>query len=1099
MFNTTIRKKRAIGLVFFFILLTLFLSLNRIPKLDTVRGDLQAVTGDNIECFQGFCVEAEPDSSLLSRWWDFSLTYMRLVSIGMGFAFLVGGLTEVFMFPQSQRNTLSGGRLKGTLKGLLLGTPMTLCSACIVPISTAFRKKGAGISSTLSIILGSSTLNLPALVMVAMIFAPLLGGSRIALSVIGGLFIGPLVASIVRENNGKQQTHDFQTDLSIEESYSWRQVFLTGMRDWTRASLAYLIRLGPIMIIAGFGSGLAIQWVNPDVVQTYLGDNAWGIIIAATLGILINVPLLFEIPLVVALLIVGMGVAPGAALLFTAAAGGPITYWGMAKVLPKKAIFSFASATWTLGIIGGIAVLFLTPLLPPDQLGLGPGLVSARATQEDALDDQSSITQRVANPTVSATNLSKNELDIESMRVTSLIPMKIPETFQFDVRPFTNIAIDLLGGDYTLWNDRPGVAIFDYDRDGDLDFYLTSDAGHANFLYRNEGDRKFVNVTEEAQVAALTSNSSGVVACDINNDGFQDLYVGSYGIHRDQLDFRSSLGTDTAARKLKIALTDRLFLNNQDGTFTDITLDAFGDNINIRSAMSIACADVNLDGLLDIYVGNLGDPDFRTFDSENHPGHYNVLYLNNGDLTFKEIARAVGVEGPQILMRDPRGLAILFEDPQSGQIYEGFDPTYKDEMGNIVGDPTGQTHAVMFFDHDDDGDPDLWLANDGDRLHVFRNDSDKDGIRFTSIERAMGLDKLGAWMGFAVGDYDGDTDLDVFITNMGFHPRTRLWREKPGGTCDYHGKFEWATCLHYLLRNNGTDQAPNIILREMFHDVAPSTKVLPSDIMPPASLNPSNLHPSQDVPTGLAAYDFGFGTTFFDYNNDTYQDLYWLGSTIARGSGPGGQIFPSAGRMLRGNGRGEFQDITVRAHLLDILGVNYDELEREVPNRNAKALKIDPRFHENGKGLAHGDLDGDGYVDLIGTNSSGDEWRGSVETISLAKGPIFIWMNGGGENHWINLRLRGRMAIDGSGSNADGIGARVYITTKSNVDEQTQVQVFEVQAGSSYLSMHSLDLEIGLGIATEVAEIKIFWPSGTVQLLKNIPSNQILHVIEPKK
>ena len=302
-----------------------------------------------------------------------------------------------------------------------------------------------------------------------------------------------------------------------------------------------------------------------------------------------------------------------------------------------------------------------------------------------------------------------------------------------------------------------------------------------------------------------------------------------------------------------------------------------------------------------------------------------------------------------------------------------------------------------------------------------------------------------------------------------------------------------------MLRNNATEQAPNIILREMFHDVASSTKVLPSEIMPPASLNSSNLHPSQDVPTGLAAYDFGFGTTFFDYDNDADQDLYWLGSTIARGSGPGGQVFPSAGRMLRGNGAGEFQDITVRAHLLDILGVNYKELEAGVPNRNAMALKIDPRFHENGKGLAHGDLDGDGYVDLIGTNSSGDEWRGSVETISPAKGPIFIWMNGGGDNHWINLRLRGRMAIDGSGSNADGVGARVYIKTKSKVEDQPHLQVFEVQAGSSYLSMHSLDLEVGLGTATEVAEIKIFWPSGIVQVLKNIQSNQTLQIVEPKE
>ena len=1093
MFNTAIKKKRAIGLVFFVILLTLFLSLNRVPKLDTVRGDLDAVSGDKVECFQGFCIEAEPDSSLLSRWWDFSLTYLRLVTVGMIFAFLVGGLTEVFLFPQFHRHTLSGRGIKGALKGLFVGTPMTLCSACIVPISIAFRKKGAGISTTLSIIQGSSTLNLPALVMVAMIFAPMLGGSRIVLSVVGALVIGPLVAVIVGEKQREPNDEDSPVELSGGDS-SWREVLTLGLREWAKASLGYLIRLGPIMIVAGFASGLAIQWINPEVVETYLGNNAWGIIIAATLGILINVPLLFEIPLVVALLIIGMGTAPAAALLFTAAAGGPITYWGISKVLPKRAIAVFATATLTLGIIGGVAVLFLGPLISGDQIGLGSGMVSARERNGTSSTGNASQPTGSLSSATSGTEGGNHELP--SKRTVSYKTVK-PELSEPEITPFTNIAIELLVDDYVLWNDRPGVAIFDYDRDGDLDFYLTSDVGHSNFLYRNDGNRTFVNVTAEAGVAALESNSSGVTACDINNDGFQDLYVGSHGIDLDKLDFRSALGGDKSAKELKKAITDRLFLNNQDGTFSEITDSAFGQNVNYRSAMSIACGDVDADGWVDIYVGNLGDPDYRTFDSENHPGHYNLLYRNNGNLTFTEIAEQAGVKGSQILMRYPDGQPILFEDPETGRLYEGFDPAFTDSLGNMVGDPTGQTHAVMFFDHDDDGDPDLWLANDGDRLHVFRNDSTPGNVRFAPVERAMGIDKLGAWMGFAVGDYDGDTDLDVFITNMGFHPRTRAWREKPGGTCDYHGRFEWATCLHYLLRNNATNQHPNATLREMFHDVAPSTRVKPSPIMPPASLDPSNIHPSQDVPTGLAAYDFGFGATFFDYDNDADQDLYWLGSAIARGNGPGGQVFPSAGRMLQGNGQGEFEDITVRAHLLDIIGADYEGYESNIPNRNPTALKFNPKFHENGKGLAHGDLDGDGYVDLIGTNSSGPVWDGSVESISPGKGPIFMWMNGGGENHWITLRLQGRMAIDGTGSNADGIGARVYLTTYANGEDEPHVQVQEVRAGSSYLSMDSIDLEFGLGPATEVDEITIFWPSGRKQVLNGIPADQVMEITEP--
>ena len=100
MFDTVLKKKRAAGLVLLSILLGLFLLFNRIDKLDTVREDLAGVTSPEVECFQGFCIETEPESDLLSRWWDFSTTYLRLVAIGMTFAFLVAGLTEAFLFPK---------------------------------------------------------------------------------------------------------------------------------------------------------------------------------------------------------------------------------------------------------------------------------------------------------------------------------------------------------------------------------------------------------------------------------------------------------------------------------------------------------------------------------------------------------------------------------------------------------------------------------------------------------------------------------------------------------------------------------------------------------------------------------------------------------------------------------------------------------------------------------------------------------------------------------------------------------------------------------------------------------------------------------------
>ena len=669
-----------------------------------------------------------------------------------------------------------------------------------------------------------------------------------------------------------------------------------------------------------------------------------------------------------------------------------------------------------------------------------------------------------------------------------------PSNLDLSVTPFTNNARQALKDGFQVWNDRPGVVIFDYDRDGDLDFYLTAEGGYPNWLYRNEGDGTFTDVAQQAGVTATESHSTGAVACDIDNDGYQDLYVGAWGDPTDRLGFRS-LSEGQGNR-------DSLFLNKGDGTFQDITDSAFGEAVNLRSATSIACADVDADGWVDIYVGNLAADDFRRFTGPNHPGHYNVLYLNNGDRTFTEVAEQAGVRGPQILMRDPTGQPILFEDPETGERYEGYDPTITDRLGNRVGEPTGQTHAVLFFDYDDDGDPDLWVGNDGDRLHVFRNDSSPGNVRFTPVARAMGIDKVGAWMGLAVGDYDGDADLDVFVTNIGYHLRLQPPQEMPGGNCGYHERFAWGTCLHFLLRNDGIRDIPGIGSVGLFKDVAPTTAVRPSPLMPPTSLIPPAIHSSQEVPTGLAAYDFGFGTTFFDYGNDGDQDLYWLGSAVARGAAPGGQVFPAAGRMMQGDGQGSFDDVTVRAHLLDVVEIPYSNI-----TESPAFFRTLNTHHENGKGLAHGDLNGDGYVDLIGSNSSGVIFEGGklvpIETsethpVEPAPGPVFLWLQGGGENHWITLRLKGRMAIDGSGSNADGIGARVYVKTTPEDREEQLTQVQEVCAGSSYLSMNSIDLEFGLGSVSTVEEVLIRWPSGRTQVLKDLPADRVMVITEPE-
>ena len=178
--------------------------------------------------------------------------------------------------------------------------------------------------------------------------------------------------------------------------------------------------------------------------------------------------------------------------------------------------------------------------------------------------------------------------------------------------------------------------------------------------------------------------------------------------------------------------------------------------------------------------------------------------------------------------------------------------------------------------------------------------------------------------------------------------------------------------------------------------------------------------------------------------------------------------------------------------------MRYDKIPTLEPGQDPASIKLTPRYHENGKGLAHGDLNGDGYVDLIGTNSGGLLFTGEGYDSDYSPGPTFMWINEPGINNWITLRLVGRMAVDGAGSNADGIGARVYLkaTVSDGGDPITQVR--EVQAGSSYLSTDSVELEFGLGSASKVEEVNIIWPSGRTQTLTELDVNQVLKVTEPR-
>lgn len=826
MFDTDLKKKRMVGLLLLSVLLALFLLFNRIDKLDIVREDLAGVTSPEVECFQGFCIEEEPESDLLSRWWDFSTTYLRLVGLGMTFAFLVAGLTEAFLFPRPDGRSFSGKGIKGSLKGLVVGSPMSLCSACIVPVSAAFRRRGAGIEATVAITQGSSTLNLPALVMVALVFTPMLAGSRIVLSLVGALLLGPLVAMVVGQRARASGPAPVITESAEGGTSPWSQALIEAFRDWIRATLKYLIRLGPLMVLAGFASGLAIQWVSPETVATYLGDNISGIAIAATLGILINVPLLFEIPLVAALLLVGMGPAPAVTLLFTAAAGGPITFWGLAKVMPKKTIVTFATATWGLGLVGGLGVLAFGLLLPRVDVGLQPNIASSGGNGS-SVDVPAVLAPPQASVTLHSRVGSRDRLLFGSggsrPRITS-----VGTTEPTTTEPALSCLSELLGGtasqeliseqrrptqeelssfylcglsrlattisftdvaegagvDFHHFREKGelqfggGAAVGDYNGDGLLDIYVLNSTG-ANALYRNNGDGTFTDVAGVAGVDDPAGRGSGAAWGDYDNDGDLDLFVTNVG-------------------------TSKLFRNGGDGSFTDVTAEAaVGDPSPEYRSQGSTWGDYDQDGFLDLLV-------VRHF-SEHDPSTYAsfdfsdvvrplALYRNNGDGSFTNVTALLG------------------------------------DVDVYPSNVTGAGFKPSFIDYDNDGDADIYVVNDfGDWLYpnvLWRNDGPNGagGWVFADVSAASGAGTpINSAMGLAVGDYDNDGDFDFYISNIGDS---------------------------LFLQNQGDGT---------FVDTTDET-----------GTNRGTIEAAKNVALTASSLSIGWGTVFADLDNDGLLDLYYV-------------------------------------------------------------------------------------------------------------------------------------------------------------------------------------------------------------------------------
>lgn len=265
----------------------------------------------------------------------------------------------------------------------------------------------------------------------------------------------------------------------------------------------------------------------------------------------------------------------------------------------------------------------------------------------------------------------------------------------------------------------PGVCVADFDSDGYQDIYFVNGRdlyGHGvsarNSLYRNNGDGTFTDVTEKAGVPG-TGYGLGCVWGDYDNDGFPDLFVTQYG-------------------------RNVLYHNNGDGTFTDVTNKAgvAGTESGTMFHSGATFFDYDRDGRLDLYVGGYVDLEAgprtcmfagvqTSCPPQMYKGSANALYHNNGDGTFTNVTAPSGIS------------------------------------------QKGKNLAVGAADYDNDGWPDLFVANDGMPAYLFHNEHGK----FSEIGMAsgMGLAGLGntmAAMCISLGDYDNDGWLDLFISDF---------------------------------------------------------------------------------------------------------------------------------------------------------------------------------------------------------------------------------------------------------------------------------------------------------------------------------------------
>jgi len=496
----------------------------------------------------------------------------------------------------------------------------------------------------------------------------------------------------------------------------------------------------------------------------------------------------------------------------------------------------------------------------------------------------------------------------------------------------------------------------------------------------------------------------------------------------------------------------------------------------------VALFDYDNDGRLDLFLVNgapIKDPATKgTILQKTGPNYWNRLYHQKRDGTFEDVTERAGLQGAGYGMGvavgdyDNDGYEDLYVTAYGGnQLYHNNgDGTFTDVTDKAGVGGSGWSTSAMWVDLDGDGLLDLvvlryvqWDFDDiwcGEHKEGYRSYCHPDYFqpisplvyhnngqgRFTEVSQKIGLSKSGKGLGLALADYDRDGHVDIFVANDSM--LEFLYHNKGNGTfeevglaagiaADGDGRTYAGMGVDFADYNN--DGLPDLVITDLANQMYALYRNNGDGTFTYASFE-SGLG-------RMTQFHSGWGVRFIDYDNDGWKDLL-----IAQG------------------------------HDLDTVELNYPNLHYREPlllARNTGKGFVDQSpdsgsvFHEPwlGRGMAIGDIDNDGRLDAVVTTNDG---------------PVHILHNETPtSNHWLTLHLIGHK------SNRDAIGAEVKLVTEKGQQFAT------VTTASSYLSSGDKRVHFGLGVETAAKTVEIRWPSGIVQMLKDVRGDHILQVDEP--